>query len=433
MGVLAACADSGSGNASDDKKARKQAARERKADRDDESGGGGGGKVCPKPTPSSGMAATAKVVSGSESPRVQAVTYPHPDYEGRPWSQWGQGAVGDGVFLSALGDHCGTNGNSYIYRFDPASSSLRQLADAFSLARQDEGTWGYGKIHAQMVRADDGAVYVTTYWGTDKEIEFGGGYEGDRLLRIDPRTGDVTDLGVPVERHGVPSLAGWGHLLYGEALDPVADGREGVFFVYDVRQRKTILEVPKPSGTDGYRSVLVDARGRAWFTAGAGGLDVYDPESGKVTRSSERLPGAFLRAASRPAPDGTVYGVTREPDVLFALSPSGQLKTLGPVRGYTASVALTPDGTQLYYVPGAHGVSWKTGTPVVAVDTATGKDRVVVELNDLVEPRLGLRLGGSYGVVLDSDGKRLYVGLNAGKAGSTDTFGEVVLAVVDLD
>ena len=45
----------------------------------------------------SDVSATTVVLSegDGQTPRVEAVRYPHPGYEGNPWSQWGQGLVLD--------------------------------------------------------------------------------------------------------------------------------------------------------------------------------------------------------------------------------------------------------------------------------------------------------------------------------------------------
>jgi hypothetical protein len=97
---------------------------------------------------------------------------------------------------------------------------------------------------------------------------------------------------------------------------------------------------------------------------------------------------------------------------------------------------LSPDGATLYYVPDAHGGSWRNGTPLIGVDTATSEHRVVVELNPLIEPALGVRVGGTYDVAVDPASGRIYVGLNASAVDSNEpeaTFGSVVLAVVDLE
>jgi DNA-binding beta-propeller fold protein YncE len=285
-----------------------------------------------------------------------------------------------------------------------------------------------------MINGADGAVYVTTYWGSSDGVQFTSGYDGDVLLRIDPSSGQVTSLGVPISKHGVPSLAGSpdGKMLYGEALDPLAGERAGLFFAYDIAQRKVVFQMDKPADVKGYRNVLVDGSGKAWFSVGDGEVAIYDPATNTATTSNVKIPGVYLRASTRPAPDGTVYGITSQPDVLFKITSDGQLHEMGPVRGYTASLAMSPDGSKLYYVPGAHGSSFEQGTPVIEVDTATGTEREVVRLNDLAEPQLHLRLGGSYDVVLDPSGSSLFVGLNAGDPTAKEAFGAVVLAVVKL-
>ena len=114
-----------------------------------------------------------------------------------------------------------------------------------------------------------------------------------------------------------------------------------------------------------------------------------------------------------------------------AMAPDGAVRSLGETRGYVASLALSADAAKLYYVPGAHGHAWEQGTPVIEVDVETGEETVLVELNDLAEAQLGLRLGGTYNIAADPDGSRLYIGFNSGTAGE-ESFGEVVLAVVHL-
>ena len=393
-------------------------------------------KSCPDVQKAPELSARTEVLvpAADGRPRVDAVVYPVPDHEGRPWSQWGRGTVAGGHFYSAVGDHCGINGNSYFYDFDPASGRLRLMADAASAAGHENGAWGYGKVHGGLVVGRDGAVYASTYWGSRRGIRFDKGYDGDVLLRIDPKTGEATSLGTPVPKHGTPSVAGSADhdLVYGEAVDPSADEKEGTFFAYDVGKRKMEFQTDE-SRHAGFRSILVDAEGRAYFSAGARKLWRYTPGAGRIEEVDGQLPGEYLRAASPPAPDGTVYGVTREPDVLFSMAPDGSIKEMGPVRGYVASLAIDPTGRWLYYVPGAHGKAWEQETPVVRVDTRTGDEKVIVELAAAGLDKLRLRLGGTYNIVADPGGGRLYVGLNAGPAAEKEeAFGSVVLAVIHL-
>jgi sugar lactone lactonase YvrE len=313
------------------------------------------------------------------------------------------------------------------------------LGDVLSVVPHQDGAFGYGKMHAQMVAGADGMIYATTYWGTRTGLEYTNGYEGDVLLRIDPSSGSITNLGVPVPNHGIPTLAASpdGKLIFGEAAESEATPAKGLFFVYDIAAGKVVFQHDKPDGAPGYRSILVDGSGKAWFSVGDGQVAVYDPSSNSVSDSSVTIPGQFLRAATHPAPDGTVYGVTQggakdEPDVFFKVSPDGQFTSLGAAQGYTTSLALSDDGATIYYVPDAHGDAYKNGTPLIARNTSSGQEQTIVRLNDLSEPKLNLRVGGSYDVALDPTSSTLFIGLNAGDPSAKDAFGSVVLAVVKL-
>jgi hypothetical protein len=388
--------------------------------------------ACPTGREATGSASVELEPVAGARPRMLAATYPTPAYQAKLWSQWGQGVfLGDGRYLSAVGDECGRDGDAFLYVFDPNGQRLSRVADVGEIIGHQPGAWGYGKIHAQAVPMADGTVYLSTYWGSHKQITFGKGYDGDVLLRYDPKTNTLTRLGVPVPRHGVPSLAGWpeGGLLYGEAVDPTTEDKSGVFFVYDVAARKTIFSKREPRHT-GFRSILVTDDGRAMFSAGGGELWVYDPDKKRLDLSPARLPGDHLRAVTRPAPDGTVYGVTDQPPVFFALRPTGSIDSLGAAEGYTASLALDPSGRRVFYIPDAHGKAWEVGTPLMSLEAATGKRTVIARLNEMVGPAVGLTLGGTYNVSVDRGGKKVAIGLNAGT--TDNSFGHVVLVVVEV-
>jgi hypothetical protein len=373
-------------------------------------------------------------VNGHE---VEAVVYPLPRYQGNPWSQWGQGLVlPDGRLLSAVGDHRGPDGNSYLFVYDPGRRRLVRFTDVLSHVPHTEGEWGYGKVHAQIVAGACGEAFVATYWGTDSNLRYGRTYQGDLLFRLDTTRLDLEPLGVPLPKHGIPALAASvaGRLLYGQAPVPTpADATgstTGAFFAYDPKAAKVVFRADDDRLT-GFRNVLVGSNGDAYVAAQNSHLLVYDPRANTLRLDSERLPGGSLRASTEPARDGSVFGVTQDPDRLFALRADGHIDDLGAAHGYTASLALDPNGERFFYVPGAHGDSWKQGTPLVAVDTKTGAQTTVVALNGLAEEKLGLTLAGSYSVAIDPSGKTVYIGMNAGHD-RDEPWGEVVLIVVHL-
>jgi sugar lactone lactonase YvrE len=218
--------------------------------------------------------------------------------------------------------------------------------------------------------------------------------------------------------------------LYAEAVDPLGD-HTGAFVVQDAADGTTIFVDDDPSHT-GYRTIAVDADGRAFYSIGEGRLAVYNPQSNTKSLLEAKLPGDWLRAATETDEQGTLYGVTRNPEVFFALHPDGTVRTLTEALGYTTSVALSPDGTTLYSVPEAHGRSWQLGAPLMAVDTTTGEQEILIELQPLAEVHLGVRLGGTYNVAIDKERRTIYVGMNASDASDDSGFGEVVLMIVTL-
>lgn len=383
----------------------------------------------PPPFRPGGARATACSLE-ADGVTVDVAVYPRPDYDADVWSAWSQGLVlPDGRYLSTIGDEGGTDGNSFLFEYDPATATLERVVDVAGAIEADDG---YGKVHGQLVPAADGTVLLSTYWG-DRDAVDPETYGGDHLLRYDPDARTLDDLGAPVPGFGVPSLAGSpdGRLLFGEAVDPAKRQDTGPFFVYDIARQEVVYR-GSAEGHVGFRNVLVDADGVAHFSIGDGRLAAYDPGTGDVTVDDGRLPGAWLRASTRPAADGTVYGTTREPDRLFARRADGTIEPIGGPIDYTTSLAMSPDGRRVYYVPGAHGRAWRNGTPLLALDTATGESSEVVALNDLIEPALGLRVGGTYSVAVGPAGDTVYVTLNAGDPGERAAFGEVVLAAVNL-
>ncbi len=131
-------------------------------------------------------------------------------------------------------------------------------------------------------------------------------------------------------------------------------------------------DVPTHSG---FRNVLVGPDGHAYVASYGGHLLEYVPGATQMTIYPKTLPGGgVLRASTVPARDGG-GGATQSPDQFFAFKTDGTIESLGAAQAYTTSMAVEPDGSAFYSVPGAHGESEAIGAPVVAVDPATGRQR----------------------------------------------------------
>ena len=372
-------------------------------------------------------------ISSDDGVDVYAAEYPLPGPTEGLWSQWGQGiALGDGRHLSAVGDHLGVDANSHFFVYDSDGRTLTRFADVLSVVPHEEGAFGYGKVHAQMVRDGCGTVWAATYWGTRDDLVYENGYEGDRLLAIDPAGQTISDYGPIAGEFGMPTMTITpdGEILVAGSVD-VESGEEdtGVLTVFNTATSQVVDQVDDPRQY-GFRALGIDpVGGGVLYGIGDGKLATLDPSSGEFEDLEITMPGFWLRAITRPAPDGTVYGVSDDESGLFSISADGSLAEFGDPGGTTTSIAMTPDGSRIFWLPEAHGGAWEVGARIMSMDTASGDITEVTALLDPFDEALGLLPGGTYSIVYD-EGK-LILGVNASDLDDDSGFGTVVLVVVE--
>ncbi len=386
--------------------------------------------------PDSVSAADFGYVPAAEAPRVDAVLYPVPlREEGNLWSQWGDGLIAsDGRFWSAIGDHGGPGGRSYVYAYDPEDRRLELVFDQQQLLGQRQGDWGFGKIHCRLEELEDGRICWGTYWGNappedwEQENEHHG-----MVVAADPVSRRLDVLGILRRPYVIPAA--------------MADTRRGLFYalpcdrnwqgqgfaVFDLRQGRTIYYGHAETEAS-RRFVLVDeAGGGAWFsvrpdTSRQVWLARYDAATNTVEERALPLPEGYgpMRAGTEKRDGrGLFYGVCegrlvridpegRSSEPLGAVWPDrGGLREEGAHRGaYTTALEISPGGRYLYAVPWAHGQAWSHGAPVVQFDLKTRQRKVLAFLGPLFESRFGYRVGGSYCLELDAGGERLFIGMN---------------------
>jgi hypothetical protein len=262
------------------------------------------------------------VAVAKAAPAVDFVYYPGQDYEGNPWSCWGEGTAANGRYYSAIGDHFSADrklpGNAFVYEYDPDKKAFRQLVDVRKVLALPEGHYSPGKIHGRIDLGDDGRLYFATHRGADRVTNDKYHYKGDWVIRCDPATGksEVIVCG-PVPKHAIPAsvLDPKRLIFYGGTAQGVGRGDENInFFAYDVKGKKLLY-----SGTDGpYRALaLARSTGRVYYTEGIAGrtdegvLTRYHPDEngGKPTKVEGKTLG--MRAATQETARGYIYTVSQ--------------------------------------------------------------------------------------------------------------------------
>ena len=361
------------------------------------------------------------------------------------YSSWGDGCIAsNGKYYTSVGDHLGIDANSYIYEYDPMTMILRRVVNVLRAIGHMLGMYGHGKIHSGIHQAADGKLYFTTYWGKPKEVDaaFTKGFEGSLLLCYDPKTAKTENLGAIVPKQGLPAsfFDPTHQLLYFHAV------YDGGIVVYDVKARKVQYRGGAGS-TAGHRTFFADSRGWVYFSGDDGKLHGHVSGEAGTFPTTLSLPkgngakkGDTLRAAvTRPAKNGTVYGMTAA-GRMFALDPTKPpekdlVKDLGPNLGtgdYTAVMVMSPDDRYLYYAPGAHGSGTKSGVPVVQYQISTGQRKVLAYLAAPLAKELKYQIGGTYNLQMDPSGERLYFTFNGAEPGARSNFGRPAVVVLHV-
>jgi hypothetical protein len=372
----------------------------------------------PPPTLSDGFAVART------APEVAFAVYPSQFAGARLWSSWGDVlAASDGCFYAAIGDHDAPHGKTFIYRVDPVQQTVTRVIDCNQVVPAPSDKYSPGKIHAPLVEADEGALYAVGYRGSVRHTGLETGYRGDWLLRYRLTTGQTENLGIPVPFSSVPVLEHCSALdcLYGLSVPGQAMPQpQTQLFRYDLASGRVTSTCAIRA--EGPRAIIVSRDGRVYFSAadpssGEPVLMRYEPRKEQVSTLAACIPGdGILRAASRTDARGVAYGISKD-GVVFAFDTNSERVTeIGKafVAGklYTAACRLDPTDTYLYYVPGAHGRSGETGTPVIQFDVKRRRCKVLAFLNATVRQQKQYNLGGTYGIALSDDGSRLFVSFN---------------------
>jgi hypothetical protein len=371
-------------------------------------------------------------------PTIDFLYFPKQDYEGKPWSNWGDSLAINGKYYASIGDHLAANakggvahgtGTAHVFEYDPVTKEFRHLVDVAKRLGLPPGHYTPGKIHGRLDMGRDGYLYFSTHRGSTTVTTAAYHYKGDWIIRCDPKSGESEIVAQgPVPNHCIPnSVLDPDRLIFYGGTAPGSMGDEGgvQFFAYDIPNRKLLY-----AGPDGPPRYMIFARstGRVYYVAGkedmVGPLMRFDPSMDKAPVKIGVELG--LRAATQETPQGIVYTVSKGAkggeSLLFAFDTKSEKATvLGSAAvgtaNYITSIDADPTGRYLYYIPGAHGGADRDGTPVIQFDVRTKQKKVIAFLHPFYKEKYGVTLVGTFSSAVDPAGDKLYITWNANRGG----------------
>jgi len=349
-------------------------------------------------------------------PVVDFLYYPGQNYEGHPWSNWGDGVATPGKYYSAIGDHKAPDGNAYVYEYDTTTKTLKKIVDLRELLNVPEGQYSPGKIHSRIDMGKDGWLYFSTHRGSTRVTTDEYGYEGDWIVRHNPET-STTEIVAhgPVGKHCIPcSVLDPDRLIFygGTTAGDRADTRH-LFFAYDIAHHKLLYR-----GENGPGRYMLFSRSahRVYFTSGlAGPVFRYDP--GRDAHPRELDVEIGVRAATKETPQGYIYTVSKDDPMICRFDTATEkVDRIGSAsigtQTYITTIDADPTGRYLYYVPGAHGGSERDGSAIVQFDVRTKSRKVIAFLHPILKRRLGYTPLGTFSTALSPSGETLYITWN---------------------
>lgn len=400
-------------------------------------------------------------------PTIDFLVYPGQDYEGKPWSNWGDSVFGNGKYYASLGDHMaigakgdGSNGTgtALIFEYDPQNKTVRELVDVSEFLNMPQGHYTPGKVHGRMDMGSDGWLYYSTHRGSAKATTDEFHFKGDWIFRTNPQDGktEIVAHG-PVPKHCIPNsvLDADRMIFYGATAAGSGGDEDGIqLFAYDAKNKKMLY-----SGDDGPSRYMMFARstGRLYYTPGkegkydGGQLMRYHPDEngGKPMKLEGKTMG--IRAATQETPDGFIYAVSMTgkadraagtgagSNIYRFNTKTEEIENMGSAavgrQTYIASLDADPTGRYLYYIPGAHGGSQADGSAVVQFDTQTRQKKVIAFLHPYYMDKYGFTMAGTFSSALDEKGETLYITWNMQRAGakSWDTVGMTAIHIPESE
>ena len=213
-------------------------------------------------------------VMAKKTPRVELAYHrdlPNRALNGTGWSAWGDIAVAsDGKVYSGIGDHGNNNGggHAYVYCWDPATKTLKQIANANLAAGAGKGDVTWSKVHARIVEGKDGKIYFTCTLNNGAlafQSKWTERVPGGQIFQYDPATGKTIVVGaIPGEVTPTTILDRERNILYLNMEGKTA-ASDVALTAFDLTTNKIVYQSPHDAVT-GSRNLALARNGAVYFS-----------------------------------------------------------------------------------------------------------------------------------------------------------------------
>ena len=263
-------------------------------------------------------------------------------------------------------------------------------------------------------------------------------YTGSWLFHYNIFTNKLENLGIPLEGSSWPYYNyDWSRgIFFGVAEE------DGVVLVYDTKNRRALYAgAPKHNLSWHRRCTMLDTdtgifystdtvthsegdryRGEQYFVSYTRRNNVFTKMKAKVPANPANPANGQpnpIRSHTEYKDASGAFWCFSENGAFFKFWPAeDRTELLGTNWGrdglYTANMCLSPGKRYIYYLPGVGTRAMAYGTPIVQVDTLTGKKKALGFLNRYYLKKYGYNAGAPYGLELDEKGESLFFYVGGG-------------------
>jgi len=375
---------------------------------------------------------------------------PFPEDNRGNWSSWSESILAsDGYYYSAISDHRGVDGRTFIVRYDPKTGEQTEVFHSDKLFHNQPGTYGHGKLHGRLDEYPQGFLMAATYWGIPpldtkfRGERWTGPIPGGRLIRVNLAEAKTEDLGVPFERDSWPMFATDTRRGIFHAI-----GYDGHYLAYDLKAGQPLYAALPPPNIHWFeRATLVDEDTGRCFSNSAERVVKYDPETNQITYTETDLPDNPLSDEHPPSircytrrrnSEGAYLCHLMDGTIIRFFPDTEKVEKVDLNWGkgyYCTSSPISPGDRYLYYTVDVHGSAYAHGSPIVQYDLEKGRRKVLCFLHPYYQKKYGYVFGGSYSMVLSEDGSQLFITMNGkfrGDVEKGESFGDPTFMLVDI-